>query len=69
MADLLLRGVDEAMVNALEERAALHGRSVEAEHRQILTAALLRPYKRNFAAVLASMPNVGVDADFERGSF
>ncbi len=66
MADLLVRGVDEEIVRALKERAGAHGRSAEAEHREILAAALLRPRKRSFAEVLASMPNVGTDADFER---
>ena len=66
MADLLVRGVDEAVVRALKERAGAHGRSAEAEHREILTSALARPRRRSFAEVLASMPDVGVDADFER---
>jgi plasmid stability protein len=66
MADLLVRGVDEDIVRALKERAGAHGRSAEAEHREILAAALLRPPKRSFAEVLASMPDVGRDEDFER---
>ena len=66
MADLLVRGVDDALVRALKERAGAHGRSAEAEHREILAAALARPRKRSFAEVLASMPEVGSDADFER---
>ena len=66
MADLLVRGVDEELVRALKERAGAHGRSAEAEHREILAAALRRPRRRSFAEVLASMPEVGVDADFER---
>jgi plasmid stability protein len=66
MADLLVRGVDEALVKALKERAVAHGRSAEAEHREILAAALRRPRKRSFAAVLAAMPNVGNDDDFDR---
>jgi len=66
MADLLVRGVDEELVRALKERAGAHGRSAEAEHREILAAALARPRKRSFAEVLASMPDVGSDADFER---
>jgi antitoxin FitA len=66
MADLTVRDVDEKIVEALKERAAAHGRSVEAEHREILAAALDRPCHRSFAKVLASMPDVGVDADFER---
>lgn len=66
MADLLVRGVDEAVVKALKERAGSHGRSAEAEHREILASALARPRRRSFVEVLASMPNVGTDADFER---
>jgi plasmid stability protein len=66
MADLLVRGVDEAIVRALKERAGAHGRSAEAEHRDILAAALARPRRRCLADVLASMPDVGLDADFER---
>ncbi len=66
MADLLVRGVDEALIRALKERAGAHGRSAEAEHREILAAALARPRRRSFAEVLASMPDVGADADFVR---
>lgn len=66
MADLLVRGVDDTVVRALKDRAGAHGRSAEAEHREILAAALARPRRRSFADVLASMPHVGADADFER---
>jgi plasmid stability protein len=66
MADLLVRGVDEALVRALKARAGAHGRSAEAEHREILTAALAGPRRLSFAQVLARMPDVGVDSDFER---
>ena len=66
MPDLLVRGVDDEIVRALKERAGAHGRSAEAEHRAILAAALARPRRRTLAEVLASMPDVGVDADFER---
>jgi plasmid stability protein len=66
MADLLVRGIDEELVRALKERAGAHGRSAEAEHREILAAALARPRRRSFAEILASMPEVGADADFER---
>ena len=41
-------------------------RSAEQEHREILEAALRRPTRRSLAAVLASIPNVGRDADFVR---
>ncbi len=66
MPDLLVGGVDEELVKALKELAGAHGRSVEDEHRAILAAALARPKRRSLAEVLASMPPVGLDADFER---
>ena len=66
MANLLVRGVDDALVQNLREQAAAHGRSAEAEHREILSRALRRPRKRSFAEVLMNMPDVGEDADFER---
>ena len=66
MPDLLVRGVDDALVQALKRRAGAHGRSQEAELRAILSAALLSPPRRNLAELLAAMPDVGVDADFQR---
>lgn len=66
MANLLVRGIDDALVQSLRERAAAHGRSAEAEHRDILARALRGPRRRSFAEVLASMPDVGHDADFAR---
>ena len=64
--NLIVRNVDEDIALALKQRAASHGRSAEAEHREILRAALARPKRRSFLDALASMPNVGEDADFER---
>lgn len=66
MPDLLVRNVDNAIVKALNARAGRHGRSAEAEHRAILAAALLGPVRRSLAEVLAAMPDVGQDSDFER---
>jgi plasmid stability protein len=66
MPDLPVRGVDEELVRALKERAGARGRSVESEHRAILSDALARPRRRALAEILASMPDVGIDADFER---
>lgn len=66
MAKLLVRNIDEGIVRALKERAGLHGRSVEAEHREILAAALTRPRRRSLAEILAAMPKAGRDEDFER---
>ncbi len=66
MANLLVRGVDETLVRALKERAGAMGHSAEAEHRAILAQVLTGPRQRSFAEVLAAMPDVGLDADFER---
>jgi plasmid stability protein len=66
MADLLVRGVDDDLVQALKKRAGAHGRSQEAELREILAAALQSPPRRRLAELLASMPDVGVDTDFQR---
>ena len=40
MATLTVRNLDEELVRRLRIRAAQHGRSAEAEHREILRAAL-----------------------------
>lgn len=66
MANLIVRNVDEKIIKALKMRAGRRGVSAEAEHREILTRALLKSRKRSFAEVIAAMPNVGKDADFER---
>ena len=54
MPDLLVRGVDDALVQVLKKRAGA------------LPAALLSPARRNLAELLAAMPDVGVDGDFQR---
>ena len=41
MAHLTVRNVSEDVIDALKRRAAANGRSVEAEHREVLRAALL----------------------------
>ncbi|WP_396269134.1 FitA-like ribbon-helix-helix domain-containing protein [Ideonella sp.] len=66
MANLLVRNVDDAVAQALKQRASRHGRSAEAEHRAILEAALLHPRAKSFAEVLMSIPAVGRDEDFAR---
>lgn len=63
--NLVVRNVDEDIALALKQLAATHGRSAEAEHREILKSALQRPKRRSFVDVLSSMPNVGKDADFD----
>ncbi len=66
MANLVVRNLGDEIVQALKERAARNQRSAEAEHRAILEHVLLRPRRKSFAQVLASMPDVGRDDDFER---
>jgi plasmid stability protein len=62
---LIVRNVDEGLVRALKRRASRHGRSAEAEHREILRAALAPDVERaSFKQALASMPDVAADEDF-----
>lgn len=63
--NLIVRNVEADIVSALKQAAAAHGRSAEAEHRDILRAALQRPPRRAFTEVLAGMPDVGLDEDFQ----
>lgn len=62
--NLIVRNVEEDVALALKQLAASHGRSAEAEHREILRSVLQRPKRRSVAEILSSMPNVGDDADF-----
>ncbi len=62
--NLVVRNVDEDVALALKQLAASHGRSAEAEHREILRTVLQRPKRRSLGEVLSGMPNVGEDADF-----
>ena len=58
MAQLTVRKVDDQIVRALKERAAANGRSAEAEHREILRAALLQggaDFARRAAALRARL--------------
>jgi len=66
-AQLIVRNLDPAIVAALRTRAARSGRSMEAEHREILKSAL-RPSRRrtNFKEWLEKMPDIGTDRDFAR---
>ena len=67
MAQLIVRNLDDEIIRRLKKRAADKGRSMEAEHREILSRALLAsPRKRSLKDWLLEMPNVGRDSDFER---
>jgi plasmid stability protein len=67
VAQLIVRNLEPEIVSALRARAARKGRSMEAEHRDILTLAL-RPGRgrTSFKEWLTRMPDVGADRDFER---
>ena len=66
MANLVVRNLDQCIVDVLKQRAARHGRSAEAEHRVLLEELLLRPKRKSFVEVLGAMPNIGHDEDFQR---
>lgn len=66
MAQLIVRNLEEEVVQALRERAVRHGRSAEAEHRELLREVLLVRPAEDPKAVLLDMPDVGEDADFGR---
>ena len=67
MSQLIVRNLDEEVVRELRVRAARHGRSAEAEHREILRKALLpKADRRPLKDYLLSMPSVGEDSDFAR---
>lgn len=66
MANLIVRNIDDKIVDALKAQAGQNGRSAEAEHRRILESVLLRPRKKSFAEALKNIPSVGVDEDFKR---
>jgi len=66
MSSLLVRDLEPEIVEALKKRAAKHGCSAEAEHREILKQTLLGSKKKSFAEILILMPDVGKDSDFSR---
>lgn len=67
MTQLIVRNLDEEVVRELKLRAARHGRSAEAEHREILREALLPDRRRKpLKDLLLAIPSVGDDSDFER---
>jgi plasmid stability protein len=68
MAQLIVRQLEDKVVEKLREQAGKHGVSMEEEHRRILREALLdEPARRlSFKEALLTMPNVGDDKDFQR---
>ncbi len=67
MAQLIVRDLEEELVRKLRVRAARHGKSAEAEHREILREALRpRTAGRTLKQRLLEMPAVGDEKDFAR---
>ncbi len=67
VAQLIVRNLEDEIVQALKRRAGRHGRSAEAEHRELLRSALLaRGPGKSLKALLLEMPAAGEDSDFSR---
>lgn len=58
MAVMTIRNLDEGVRDKLRVRAALHGRSMEAEARAILTAAVESPMERSLLDLLGEMREI-----------
>jgi plasmid stability protein len=67
MAQLLVRDLEEEVVQALRQKAAEAGTSVEEAHRRLLRSVLLsRKSTKTFKEALLEMPDDGDDSIFER---
>lgn len=55
MANLHVRNLDDELVARLKKRAARHGRSVEAEHREILRQALVAEVEPSWEDLAAEL--------------
>ena len=67
VAQLLVRDLEDAVVQALKQKAAEEGTSVEEAHRRILRLALLsKKPKKDFKEFLLEMPEGGDDYIFDR---
>jgi plasmid stability protein len=53
--NLHLRNLDDELIARLKQRAARHGRSVEAEHREILRQALADEVELSFETFAADL--------------
>jgi len=55
MASLHVRNLEDELVTRLKQRAAKHGRSAEAEHREILRRALVDDNGKSFWELAAEV--------------
>jgi plasmid stability protein len=54
-ASLLVRNLDDELIGRLKHRAARHGRSAEAEHREILRQVLSAEVEPSFDTLAAEL--------------
>ena len=67
MAQLLVRHLEEEVVQALRQKAAQEGTSVEEAHRRLLRSVLLsKKSTKTFKEALLEMPDDGDDSIFDR---
>jgi plasmid stability protein len=65
MGQLIVRGLDDRLIESLKRRAARAGRSAEAEHRAILEQALeaeIEPFSETAARLRARTPPQSSDS-------
>ena len=60
---LLVRNLDPELISKLKQRAARHGRSAEAEHREILRQALSVEIGHDFETLAAEMRRITAGRD------
>ena len=63
MVDLTVPNVSQGLVDALKRRAVANGRSVEEEHRELLSVALLRAEKHFVTRATALQQRLHSSAD------
>ena len=63
MSNLHVRNVDDEIVLRLKRRAARHGRSAEAEHREILAQALSTEAEPSFGELAAQLRELLADRE------
>lgn len=63
MPQLIVRNIEDEVVRQLRTRAAIHGVSMEEEHRRLLRIALLgeRENRKSFSEMLLSIPKATAD--------
>lgn len=68
MAQLIIRKIEEKVVQKFKMQVGQHGVSMEEEHRRILREALMGSSKKRlaFKGYLQQMPDIEPDALFER---